>query len=77
MKFGNIQEFSAGGDRKQRNETPRPESVSELYRSIDLRLSAKLVPTFTDRGASRSHHGGFPYDGKLYFIDRSRYFSIK
>jgi hypothetical protein len=31
---------------------PWPESVSELYRPSDRRLSAKLVPTVADR---RSH----------------------
>jgi hypothetical protein len=40
--------------------TPWPESVSELYRPSDRRLSAKLVPTFTDREMSRSQRGGFP-----------------
>jgi NADH:ubiquinone oxidoreductase subunit 5 (subunit L)/multisubunit Na+/H+ antiporter MnhA subunit len=30
--------------------TPWPASASELYRSSDRRLSAKLVPTFADRG---------------------------
>jgi hypothetical protein len=30
--------------------TQWPESSSELYRSSDRRLSAKLVPTFTDTG---------------------------
>jgi hypothetical protein len=29
--------------------TPWREFTSELYRQIDCRLSAKLVPTFTDR----------------------------
>jgi hypothetical protein len=29
--------------------TPWPESASELYRPSDLRMSAKLVPTFADR----------------------------
>jgi hypothetical protein len=28
----------------------KPESPSELYRPSDQRLSAKLVPTFADRG---------------------------
>jgi hypothetical protein len=28
----------------------RPESASELYRPSDRYLSAKIVPTFTDRG---------------------------
>jgi hypothetical protein len=30
--------------------TPWPESASELYRPSDRRLSAKLMPTFVDRG---------------------------
>jgi hypothetical protein len=30
--------------------TPCPETASELYRPIGSRLSAKLVPTFSDRG---------------------------
>jgi hypothetical protein len=30
--------------------TPWPQSASELYRPRDCRLSAKLVPTFEDRG---------------------------
>jgi hypothetical protein len=34
--------------------TPWPESVSELYRPSDRRMSAKLVPTFADRGHYRS-----------------------
>jgi hypothetical protein len=33
-----------------RKRTPWPESVSELYRPSDRGLSAKLVPTFADRG---------------------------
>jgi hypothetical protein len=33
----------------KKNWTPWPESTSELYRSSDRRLSAKLVPTFADR----------------------------
>jgi hypothetical protein len=39
-----------------------PESASELYRPNDRRLSAKIVPTFADRGVSRSQRGGFPTD---------------
>jgi hypothetical protein len=34
--------------------TPWPQSTSELYRRSDRRLSAKLVPTFADRGVSRT-----------------------
>jgi hypothetical protein len=33
-------------------QTPWPESVSELYRPSDCRLSANLVPTFADRGVA-------------------------
>jgi CBS-domain-containing membrane protein len=32
------------------DKTPWPESASELYQPSDRRLSAKLVPTFADRG---------------------------
>jgi hypothetical protein len=41
-------------------QTPWPESGSELYRPSHRRLSAKLVPTFADRGVSRSQRGGSP-----------------
>jgi hypothetical protein len=33
-------------------------SASELYQPSDRRLSAKLVPTFADRGLSRGRRGG-------------------
>jgi hypothetical protein len=33
-------------------ETPWPESANELYRLSNYRLSAKLVPTFADRGCN-------------------------
>jgi hypothetical protein len=36
--------------RTKLNWTPWPESVGELYRQSDRHLSAKLVPTFADRG---------------------------
>jgi hypothetical protein len=36
------------------NSTPWPQSESELYRSSDLRLSVKLVPTFDGRVATWS-----------------------
>jgi hypothetical protein len=39
-------------------QTLRPESASELYRPSDRRLWAKLLPTFADRGVSRSQRGG-------------------
>jgi hypothetical protein len=53
--------------------TPWPESASELYRSSDSRLSAHIVPTFADRAfyvASVTE----PYGRILIFLDRSRYF---
>jgi hypothetical protein len=40
--------------------TPWPESASELHRPSDLRLSTKSMPTFADRGVSRSQLGGCP-----------------
>jgi hypothetical protein len=40
--------------------TPWLESASELYRPSDRRLSAKLVPTFADRGVSLGQCGGSP-----------------
>jgi hypothetical protein len=51
--------------------TPWPESARELYRPSDRRLSAKLVPTFTDRG---SHVVSVtdPYGRILGFLDRPR-----
>jgi hypothetical protein len=35
---------------KTRGKSPWPESASELYQPRDRHMSAKLVPTFTDRG---------------------------
>jgi hypothetical protein len=43
-----------------KTKTPLPESASELYRSSDRYLSDKLVPTFADRGISRSQRSGSP-----------------
>jgi hypothetical protein len=56
-----------------KNETPWPESASELYRPSDRRLSAKLVPTFADRGCHLVSMAD-PYGRILGFLDRSRYF---
>jgi hypothetical protein len=39
-------------------QAPWPESASELYLPSDRRLSVKLVPTFAERGVSRSQHDG-------------------
>jgi hypothetical protein len=52
--------------------TPWPESVSELYRPSDRRLSAKWLPTFADRECHTVSVTG-PYDRILGFLDRSRY----
>jgi CBS-domain-containing membrane protein len=56
--------------------TPLPESASELYRPNDLRLLAKLVQPFTDKGCHVVSVMD-PYGRILGFVDRSRYFSIK
>jgi hypothetical protein len=40
-----------------KEQTPWPESASELYRPSDRRLSAKLVSAFVDRGVSPSQRG--------------------
>jgi hypothetical protein len=53
--------------------TPWPESAIKLYRPSDRRLSAKLLPTFADRG----WHVVSVTDlyGRIFgFLDRSRYF---
>jgi hypothetical protein len=52
---------------------PWPEYESELYRRSDRHLSAKLVPTFLDRGYHVVSVTD-PYDRILGFLDRSRYF---
>jgi hypothetical protein len=57
----------------QNTQTLWPESASELYQPSDRCLSAKLMPTFADRGChvvSVMH----PYGHILIFLDRSRYF---
>jgi hypothetical protein len=48
-------------------------SASELYRSSDRRLSAKLVPTFAVRGC-RVVSATDPHGHILGFLDRSRYY---
>jgi hypothetical protein len=58
---------------KQTKQTPWPESTNDLCRPSDRRLSAKLMPTFVDRGVSRSQRCRF----SLGFLDRSRYFSFQ
>jgi hypothetical protein len=53
--------------------TPWSESASELYRPSGRRLSAKLVPTFADRGCHVVSLTD-PCGRVLGFLDRSRYF---
>jgi hypothetical protein len=48
----------------------------KIYRPSDRRLSAKLVPTFADRGC-RVVSATDPYGRILGFLDRSRYFPSK
>jgi hypothetical protein len=61
---------------QKNKQTPWSESASEPYRPSDLRLSAKLVPTFADRGCHVVSVTD-PYCRNLGFVDRSRYVSIK
>jgi hypothetical protein len=49
---------------------PWPESVSELYRPSDRRLSAKLVPTFADDRGCYVVSVTDPYGRILGFLDR-------
>jgi hypothetical protein len=58
------------------SKTPWPESTSKLYRLSDRRLSAKLVPTFADRGCQVVSVTD-PYSRILDSPDRSRYFSFQ
>jgi hypothetical protein len=60
----------------KQKQTPWPESRSELYRPSDGRLSAKLVPTFADRGVPRSQRGRSPTAVISGFLDRSSYFFL-
>jgi hypothetical protein len=55
-----------------KNETPWPEYASDLYRPSDRRLSAKLVPTFSDRGCHVVSVAD-SYGNNLDFLDRSLY----
>jgi hypothetical protein len=56
-----------------KKQTPCPESTSELHRLSDRRLSAKLVPTFTDRGVSCSQRSGSPVAVISGFLVRTQY----
>jgi hypothetical protein len=58
---------------RKKLETPWPESVSELYRSSDRSLPAKLVPIFAVRGWHMVSVTDL-YGRILGFLDRNRYF---
>jgi hypothetical protein len=53
----------------EKKKNPWPKSASELYRPSDRRLSAKLVPTFADRGCHVVSVTD-PYGRILSFLDR-------
>jgi hypothetical protein len=57
----------------QNKKAPWPESASEVYRPSDLRLLAKLVPTFADTGFHVVSVTD-PYGRILRFLDRTCYF---
>jgi hypothetical protein len=59
-----------------KQQTPWSESASELYPPSDRSLSAKWLPTFSDKGCHVVSVTD-PYGRILGFPDRSRYFSIK
>jgi hypothetical protein len=62
ITLGHIQPGLAVPERsvmiRRLKKTPWPESAIELYRPSDRRLSAKLVPTFADRGVPRGRGDG-------------------
>jgi hypothetical protein len=57
----------------KKTKTPWPESVSDLYRPSDHRMSAKLVRKFADIGCHLVSVADF-YGRILGFLDRSSYF---
>jgi hypothetical protein len=62
--------------KRHETHTPWPQSASELYRPSDHRLSANLVPTFTNRGY-RVVSATDPYGRIQSFLDRSPYFFLQ
>jgi hypothetical protein len=56
---------------KQNGGTPWPDSASEIYIPSDSRLSAKLVPTFADRGCCVISATD-PYGRNLGFLDQNK-----
>jgi hypothetical protein len=71
-----IRHLALHNNNNNNNNTPWPQFASELYRSSDRLLSAKLVPTFADRKC-RVVSTTDPYGRILGFLDRNRYFSSK
>jgi hypothetical protein len=59
--------------RHYKQQTQWPEFASKLYQPSDCRLSAKLVPTFADKGC-RMVSTTDPYGRNLGLLDQSRYF---
>jgi hypothetical protein len=59
--------------KNKKQQTPCSESANELYWSSDRHLSAKLVPTFAEKGCHVVSMTD-PYGRILGFVDRSRYF---
>jgi hypothetical protein len=55
----------------KRKQTPWPESASELYRPSERFISAKLMPTFGDRGY-RVASATDPDGSNLDFLGRNR-----
>jgi hypothetical protein len=60
---------------QQTKQTLRPESASELCRPSDRLLSAKLVPTFADRGCHMVSVTD-PYCRNLSFLTGAATFSV-
>jgi hypothetical protein len=58
---------------QKQKQTPWAESASEIYLPSDRRLSAKIEPTFRDRGCHVVSVTD-PYGHTLVFLARSRYF---
>jgi hypothetical protein len=59
-----------------KKKTPWPKSASELYRQNNCLLSAKLVPTFANRGCHVVSVTD-PYGRILGFLARRRYFFLQ
>jgi hypothetical protein len=67
-----LKTFSCSGVCREKK-PPWPESASKLYRPSDRRLSAKLVPTFVDRGCHVVSVTD-PYSHILSFLEQGCYF---